>query len=190
MAATQLYLAPTAPVPRVAVFLTVEPGIQLRWICAHLADLLASQRAASVCLVEADPDAPSLRERLRLPGLPGLTDLLADTKLMLNETVARVAESSLWLLTHGSPDPDGGLFHGAVFKQRIEEMRQYFDLILVDAPSSGPWRNALALANQADGAVLVLQSGTRRDLALHRKAELEGSGVAVLGAILMDRSSP
>ena len=186
----QLYLDPAAPVPRVSVFLALEPGVQLRAICAHVADLLASQMSLSVCLIEADPGAPSLRNRLRVPELPGLTDLLADSKLMLHETVAQVPESGLRLLTHGSIDPDGSLFHSQLFEERMEQIRQYFDVVLIDAPSSRFWSNGLALASQADGAVLVLQTGIRRELALERKAELESLGVPLLGVILMDHTFP
>jgi Mrp family chromosome partitioning ATPase len=182
----QLYLQAAAPAPRVLAILGVEPATRSRWVCAHVADLLASQRAASVCLVEADPVAPSLNGPLGLSTPRGLTHLITDAKLDLNQAVVQVPNSDLWLLTFGSSAPNGELSHSGPLRDRLNQMRLRFDFVLIDAPSveSGP--NAWLLPSLADGAVLVLETGTRRPRALHVKEELEAAGVELLGVAMID----
>jgi Mrp family chromosome partitioning ATPase len=186
----QLYLNPAAPAPQVVAFLGVEQGGGSRWICAHVADVLSSQRRASVCLIEADSAAPSLGERLGLSVPRGLTHLMTDADLDLDKAVVQVPGSDIWLLAYGSTGTYGDLFPSELLFDRMSQIRRRFHFVLIDAPSPDLRPNAWALTSLAEGAVLVLESGTRRQRALRLKGKLEDANVEVLGVALVAQPLP
>jgi Mrp family chromosome partitioning ATPase len=189
-AAAQLYLDPLAPAPGVSVFLTLDPGASSRWVCAQIGDLVAFQRPASVCLIEVDPTGPSLRERLGLMESRGGRSIFSDASLDLSQLPAQVPNSDLWLLTVGSSGRISNRLPANRLPDQIDRIRRRFDFILIDAPCFESSSLMFELARLADGAVLVLQPGTRRQRALHRKQEFEAAGVKMLGIILADPSFP
>jgi Mrp family chromosome partitioning ATPase len=187
---TRLYLGIGSPRPQLLVFLAPEPGNGSHDVCVHCSDLLASRSFSSVCLVEANPNVVSLRERLRAQKCSGLTDLLAKSDLKLKHAVTQVAGGDLWLLTSGFALPDGELLSESErLLDRMNELRRCFDFVLVDAPPAALSQDALTLAQLADGAVLILPaSGGHRAPARRLKEELDHAGVTVFGVILADHN--
>jgi Mrp family chromosome partitioning ATPase len=188
----RLFLHPSSPVPRVMAFLAMDRAHTFPWISAHCGGLLADRVAASVCLVEADPGAPSLRERLGLSARSGLMDLLTNEKQELARVVTQIPDRDIWLL------PWGFVLRGEKTRVRLERLRELvnqlrarFDFVLIDAPSAGSGRDALAFAQLADAVVLTLRArSTSRSAARKLKADLDEVGANVLGTILTDQVSP
>jgi hypothetical protein len=188
---TRLYMLPNSPAPRMLVFLGMGSGNVSSWVCAHTSDLLASRISGSVCLIEANPDMPSLGKRLGLAPRQGLVDLLAEGSLDLTQAVAQTPEGNLWLLSYGSAARgQGSVLRSERIADLLPQVRACFDFILIDAPPVGVSRDALVLAQLGGGVVLVLQAGsTHREAARRLKEELEESGVPILGAILANCAS-
>jgi Mrp family chromosome partitioning ATPase len=70
----------------------------------------------------------------------------------------------------------------------LGELRREFEYSIVEAPPAGEFNDTIAMAQFADGIILVLSAGcTRKVTARKVKQILEGAQVRVLGTILSDR---
>ena len=99
---------------------------------------------------------------------------------------------NLWLLTCGSSRADiNALFIAERLRPRLQELRAEFDYVLVDAPASGLYNDAMVLGQVADGMVLVIGAhSTRRDAAENVKDDLVQANVQILGTVLNNRTFP
>ncbi len=68
-----LFLFPEVKRPRRVVFAGTESGSGCTWICAHAAEVLASQIRASVCVVDCNLRSPRLHQQLGLENHHGLS---------------------------------------------------------------------------------------------------------------------
>ena len=187
----RLFLLPSSP-PNVVVFTALEPRSGCSRVCAHAADLFASKVNASVCLVDANLDQPSLHTRFGVPNQSGLTDILKDVGWDMKNVTSQVPGGVLWLMTGGSPDHDRELLgRSPILSARMAELRGRFDFVLVDAPSTSVSEAAFVLGRLADGVVVVVQANsTRRETARLMTEEFEENHVRVLGAVLHGRTVP
>src|SRR5271156_519437 len=72
----RVFLLPGNDAPRTVVFSAAEPGNGCSWVCARVAEVLASQVSGSVCLVDANLRSPGLNEQFAVENRSGLTDAL------------------------------------------------------------------------------------------------------------------
>jgi Mrp family chromosome partitioning ATPase len=76
-------------------------------------------------------------------------------------------------------------------RSRVEQFRKEFDRILIDAPPLNLHGDGVALAQVADGLVLIVEAeATRRQAAQNVIRNLREAGVKVLGAVLNNRTFP
>ena len=83
------------------IFSGIDPGNGCSWICAHVAEILASQKLGSVCLVDANLRSPSLPELFGTTNHYGLTDALSKSGSIRDFTKV-VRSDNLSLLSCGS----------------------------------------------------------------------------------------
>lgn len=123
---------------------------------------LAAQLAArcgnagiSTVLVDADLRRSALCTLLDIPAGPGLSDVLKD-EAALEDVVIPVQGGTFVLLPAGTPIEDTSR---VLQKQKLEalisQLRQVYDLIIIDSPPVLPVPDALVLGRCADGAVLA-----------------------------------
>jgi len=121
----------------------------------------------------------------------GLTDAL-----LQNGPIAPFAKlvdkDNLWLLSSGSLASDSPrLLTSDRLPERIKELRQEFEFVIIDAPPLTRYSDALALGKLADGVVLVLEAdSTRRDAAAVVAANLRAANIPILAAVLNKRTFP
>ncbi|MBZ5706774.1 MAG: CpsD/CapB family tyrosine-protein kinase [Acidobacteriia bacterium] len=189
--AQQLFIIPGADTPRTVVFASTEPGTGCTWVCAHLAEVLASRVAGSVCLVDGNLRDPGLHQHFGVENAGGLSDALL--RLDPIRTFARsVALPNLWLLSAG---PGGesvqGLLTSDRMRLRLTELRAEFDFVLIDASAMSVANDVIALGSMSDGVVLVLKANaSRRQVARQAIEDLQGGKAKVLGAVLNQRTFP
>ena len=115
-------------------------------------------------------------------------DAIQDAGLPLRQAAARV-RGNLWLVP--ACPSDGNVVTAASLHSHLSEMRRQFEYSILQAPPAGDSDEATAMAQFADGIVLVLSARrTRRATALKTKAALEGAQVRILGTVLSDRAFP
>jgi polysaccharide biosynthesis transport protein len=181
-------LSDSVKTPHAVAFCGVEEGVGCSWLCARASEVLAEQVGASVCVVDANLQAPSLHEYFRVENKPGLAEALRETT-SVHEFVEYVERSNIWLMTAGSAVNE--LLYPSQVRSRAAELRSEFDFVLIDTPSILSSGDACLLAQGTDGAILVVGFNmTRRESARKAKEGLEAAGVGILGAVLNKRIFP
>src|ERR1700730_1256431 len=98
-----LFRLPDVKGPRRIVFAGNEPGCGCSWMCAHVAEVLASQVDASVCVMDCNLRTPTVHEQFGIENHLGLAELLQQSD-PVREYVRQLSRRNLWLLTCGSPE--------------------------------------------------------------------------------------
>ncbi|HEY6768945.1 MAG TPA: CpsD/CapB family tyrosine-protein kinase [Candidatus Sulfotelmatobacter sp.] len=187
----RVFLLPNGNPPRTVVFSSSEPGDGCSWICARVGELLASQVAGSVCLVDANLQSPTLHEQFSVPNHHGLSDALRHSG-SIRGYVSQLSRRNLALLSCGSQAKESaGLVASDRMRARLQELREEFEYVLIDCSSISVSNEAISLGAASDGVVLVLKANsTRKDRARGAVQDLNNAKVRVLGAVLNQRTFP
>jgi capsular exopolysaccharide synthesis family protein len=177
--------------PRVVAFAGIDSGNGCSWICAQVAEILASQKLGSVCLVDANLRTPSLPELFGVTNHFGLTDALSKNG-SIRDFAKVVRSDNLWLLSCGSLAAESSaLLNSETMRTRVAELRKDFDYVLIDSPPLNSYSDGVALGQLADGLVLVLEANsTRRETAAKVAENLRAAQIRMLGAVLNKRTFP
>ncbi|WP_182355192.1 polysaccharide biosynthesis tyrosine autokinase [Flaviflexus huanghaiensis] len=150
-----------------------------------LASVLA-QAGETVLLIDADLRRPSVANRLQIDNELGLTDIL--TKRGTLADLAIPAATNLWVLPSGTvpPNPSELLGSGAM-KQLLSLAEREFDYVVLDTPPVLPVTDAVVVASQAGGAIVVSRAGVTKRSQIQSTIDVLESGlVSTLGLVLND----
>jgi capsular exopolysaccharide synthesis family protein len=187
----RVFLMPGARRGRVVVLAGMEAGTGCSWICARVAEVLASQVSGSVCVVDANLRSPGLHREFGVENHYGLTDALQGTE-SIRRFVTSLSRPNLWLLSCGGEVEDMQTMLGSDrMRALLPELQREFDHVLIDAPPVETGDDSLMLGRNAEGVVLVLRAhSSRRETARKAVRDLENASVHVLGAVLNCRTFP
>ena len=153
---------------------------------------LAAQLAArcgnagvSTLLIDADLRRAALCPLLDVPEGPGLSDVLKE-EATTDEVVIPVQGGTFYLLPAGTPIQDTSrIFHNPNLGLLITQLRQLYDLIIIDSPPVLPVPDALILGRWADGAVLAARYDISRFPQVERaRRQLDNAGIAIMGTVI------
>jgi len=153
---------------------------------------LAAQLAArcgnagmSTLLIDADLRRTALCPLLDVPEGPGLSDVLKD-EATIEEVVIPVQGGTFYLLPAGTPIKDTSrVLQSHNFGSLITQLRQRYDLVIIDSPPVLPVPDALILGRWADGAVLAARYDISRFPQVERaRRQLDNAGIAILGTVI------
>lgn len=187
----QIFLLQTQDPPRVVVFAGVDHGSGCSQISASVAEILAKHSNKPVCLMEANFRSPTLPEMFSTTNHYGLTDaLLRDEPI--TSFVKPLPQENLWLLSAGKLGEDSPeLFSSTAFHERVLELRQQFEFVIIDAPPLTQYSDAVAVGQRSDGLVLILEAhSTRREAASAITDNLRSADIPILAAVLNKRTFP
>jgi Mrp family chromosome partitioning ATPase len=142
------------PAGRVPVLLfTAVTGRHAGATVANLAVTRASDGIGRVVVIEAERCEGSSAERFGVPPVPGLRELLA-RMVPLAMALHRTSVDGIYILPAGNVRI--GVDEAARMPALVEQLRQRFDWILIDAP---PWGTHVMTewAKTSDGVYLVLK---------------------------------
>lgn len=142
---------------------------------------LASQRVA---LVECDLRRPLIARRMGLDGAVGTTSVLIG-KVDLEDAMQAYGDTGLQVLACGPIPPNPSeLLQSQAMENLLKQLREDFDIVLLDAPPLLPVTDAALLATQTDGALVVVRHGkTRQDELSHAVERLDAVDAKVLGVV-------
>jgi capsular exopolysaccharide synthesis family protein len=160
------------------------PGEGKSTVTANLALSLA-QAGGRVCLVEADLRRPKVLSYMGLDGSVGLTDALVGRADVV-DVFQQYGEMDLWVLGAGPIPPNPSeLLGSARMSKLLDDLRGRFDHVLLDAPPVLPVTDAVVLATQVDGVIVVAGSGIiEHDQLSSVMDSLESVNASVLGLVL------
>lgn len=151
-------------------------------ICRSVGEELARENAGSVAVIGKFPHVSS-NENSQPAGSSSGSDQTTNLREMATRT-----GTSLWLLPDFPPDT---LASPVTLASHFADLRRDFDYSVVAAPAVANSQHAAALAQLADGIILVVAAGrTRRATAFRIKQALENTRIRILGSILSDRDFP
>lgn len=160
------------------------PGEGKTTTAANLAITLALAKQR-VVLVECDLRRPLIASRLSLDDSVGTTSVLIG-KVHLRDAMQQYADTGLWVLSSGPIPPNPSeLLQSNAMEKLIGELRDDFDIVILDAPPLLPVTDAALLAAQADGALVVVRHGkTTRDQLSHAVERIEAVGGKAVGIVV------
>jgi len=176
---------------RVVVVSGMESRNGCSWICARMAEMLATQTTGSVCVVDANLRSPGLHREFGVPNFYGLTDALQVSE-PIRRFVTPLSHPNLWLLTSGA-EVEGmqNMLGSDRMRVLLPELQGEFDYVLIDAPSLSSGDDSVVLGRSAEGVILVLRANSsRRDRARKAVRNLEKANIRVLGVVLNYRTFP
>jgi capsular exopolysaccharide synthesis family protein len=106
----------------------------------------------------------------------------------MEDTILSTGVPNLSAITCGPiPPSPSELLHSAGFTALLGRLSQQFDRIIINSPPVAAVSDALIIATQVDGAVLVVKAGkTTRDAVQRAARSLGDVKARILGAVLND----
>lgn len=181
----QLFFSNVERQVRQIVFSAAEPETDVQSLCWRVGEALALETVGGIALVGEYPQALQNAETSEI----GTTDPLIDGGGRVRRQHATRVGSNLWLV------PPAGNAGDQVTTARLHSylsgMRTQFEYSIVAGPPAAESNAATAMAQLADGIVLVLSAQrTRRITARKIKQRLEAAQARLLGTVLSDRVFP
>jgi capsular exopolysaccharide synthesis family protein len=138
-----------------------------------------------VLAVECDVRQPSFQRRLRRPPAPGLMDILRG-HIDWQTAVQDDPVSGMHIISAGKPGGDiPGYFLSDEMRRFLAEVRDRYDLVLLDVPPVEAVTEARIAASLADATLLCVRWRSTRDATLLRVVEmLRDSHAKVIGTIM------
>ena len=172
--------------PRGSLLITsAQPGEGKSLVAANLAVAIA-QEGRSAVVIDGDLRRPSLHRFFGLPNRLGLTSLIMDEGLSLEDVVQETDVPRLRVITSGPLPPNPlDMLASRRAQQLLTHVKSLCDTLVLDSPPVLSVTDAMLLATHVDTALLVVGArNTRRDLIVKAYHTLRRSGVDVIGAVL------
>jgi len=169
---------------KVFVLTSSVPGEGKTTTACNLAITLA-QAGQRVALLEGDLRRPKVSEYLRLESVVGVTTVLVG-RVTLADAIQDWGDDALSVLTSGATPPNPSeLLQSQAMADLLRQLRQHFDVVLIDAPPLLPVTDAALLASQADGALLIVRHGkTSREQVRGSVERLQAVDARLIGIVL------
>ncbi len=170
---------------RAQVVLTTSPraGEGKTLLAAHLA-AAAAEAGLRVVLVDANLRDPAIASRLGLTSGPGLQTVVGDT-VPVTDVVHDHHDASIAVLSAGPPLAEPArLLASPAMRSMLAQLRESYDVVILDGASLSPTADALTLASAVDGVIVVVEPRSRLDEVQQSIRELAALDANVLGVVL------
>ena len=137
-----------------------------------------------VVLLDADLRRPRVAQLMGVPDGVGVTSVITRTAAL--EDVIQGWRDVLAVIAAGPIPPNPSEILGSqAMANVLEELRDLADVVILDAPPVLPVTDAVVLATQVDGVIIVARAGrTQRGQAAEARRRLDGVGAHVVGCVL------
>lgn len=151
--------------------------VNLAYVCA--------QGGYTTLMIDADLRRPTLHTFFDINNSVGLTNYLT-TELMLEDLILQTPVDNLYFMPSGVlPSDAAGILNSRRMSELIADVKQRFDLILIDSPPILGVSDASVLASEVDLTMIVVQHRKLpRQMLLRVKQAVENVGGTVIGVIL------
>src|SRR5436309_1105430 len=181
-----LYSTPERP-PKTLMMTSLQPEDGKTSLVTNLAITLAQLGGSPVLLVDADMRRPMVHRVLSVEQTPGLSTYLTG-QADLDQVIVPSGIPNLFVIPAGRiPVNPAELLASARLREAIETLGQRFAYIVFDTGPMFGVSDAMILAGQLEGTVLVLRHGrASRDAAQRAIRSLIAVRARLLGVILND----
>ncbi|MZQ74582.1 MAG: polysaccharide biosynthesis tyrosine autokinase [Peptoclostridium sp.] len=136
-------------------------------------------------IIDCDLRRPRLHKAFGITNVGGITDILLNSD-SYKGYLKKTGIENLEIITAGQiPSNPSEMLSSKSMGKLIEQIRNDYDYIFIDAPPIAVVTDAVILSSMADGAILVCHSGgVEVELAKSAKQALEKSGANIIGVVL------
>ena len=136
-------------------------------------------------MIDADLRRPNVHTFFDINNSVGLSNYLT-TDLMLEDVILQTPVDNLYFLPSGIlPADAAGLLNSRRMSELIQDVKQRFDLVLVDSPPILGVSDASVLASEVDLTMIVVQHRKLpRNMLVRVKEAVENVGGHVIGVVL------
>lgn len=151
--------------------------VNLAYVCA--------QGGYTTLMIDADLRRPRLHAFFDINNSVGLTNYLT-TDLALEDVILQTPVDNLYFLPSGIlPADAAGILNSRRMSELLQDVKQRFDLVLVDSPPILGVSDAAVLASEVDLTMVVVQHRKLpRNMLLRVKQAVENVGGQVIGVVL------
>lgn len=151
--------------------------VNLAYICA--------QGGYTTLMIDADLRRPRLHTFFDINNSVGLTNYLT-TELMLEDVILQTPVDNLFFMPSGIlPSDAAGILNSRRMSELIQDVKQRFDLILIDSPPILGVSDASVLASEVDLTIIVVQHRKLpRNMLMRVKQSVENVGGNIIGVVL------
>ncbi|MGJ8676036.1 MAG: GumC family protein [Akkermansiaceae bacterium] len=151
--------------------------VNLAYICA--------QGGYTTLMIDADLRRPRLHTFFDINNSVGLTNYLT-TDLLLEDVILKTPVDNLFFMPSGIlPADAAGILNSRRMSEMIQDVKERFDLVLVDSPPILGVSDASVLASEVDLAMIVVQHRKLpRNMLIRVKQAVENVGGHVMGVVL------
>jgi non-specific protein-tyrosine kinase len=162
-----------------------EPGEGKTTTVCNLAIVMA-QNNKRVIVLDCDLRNPKIHKFFEVSNRLGLSDLLSDTNITLEDVLQPLDIPGLKVITTGGLPPNPAELLGSnKMRNLLEELSKIADVILVDSPPTLAVTDAAVLAPLMDGVLIVAYPGRTHEGALARAlSQMAKTQARVLGMVL------
>jgi capsular exopolysaccharide synthesis family protein len=159
-------------------------------VVSFLAMTAARHKKRKTLVVDCDLRRPTLHHLFAVPRENGIVEALSSS-LKAKDVIKKTAEPNLDIITAGKAVlRPTDIFDSGAIHSILEEVRFYYDLILVDCAPILPVSDPMLLASEMDGVILVVKAGsTQREVAQRASALLQKQKTKLLGVVLNNLSN-
>lgn len=158
-----LLLSRSGTVPKV-ILITSGTSKEGKTVTAVNTAAAFARMGGKVLLIDADLRRSRCHEVLGISNDGGLSDVLTGND-NVNELVRPTRIEGMWCLTAGSKtESPSRLLGSSRVTETLLHLKPSFDHIVIDSPPIMPVTDSLLLASLVDGALLVINSRTPKDL--------------------------
>jgi len=162
-------------------------------ICSFLGITSAVHKGLKTLIVDADLRRPNIHTFFMLERDYGLMEILTEG-FNPREAIKKTTISKLDILTSGKHiNNPSTVFDAESIGNLVEEMKFYYDLILVDSPPIIPVSDPMLLSTRLDGILIVVKAGSTQQEVSRRAIEIiNHNRKKIIGVVLNDvnRSLP
>lgn len=152
------------------VVTSANPGEGKTTVAGNLALALA-QGESKVLLVDCDMRRPSIHKTFKISNTYGISDLLVGNKKL--ESVANKYNDNLSIVPAGKIPPNPAeMLASKAMTAFLEEMKNYFDYIVLDTPPLQAVTDAQVLSTKVDGSLIVVRAGITKKDAVHNAVSI------------------
>lgn len=143
-----------------------------------------AQIGKKVLIIDGDLRRPRLHTYLGLSNTVGISNVL--TQNLPVQEAMKESMLDIQVLTCGPTPPNPAeLLNSNRLKELLNQLKQHFDIILIDTPPVGVVTDAAILSTLVDGTLMVIASHqTESDQAVRAMKLLQTVGAKVLGTVL------
>ncbi|MBO5269649.1 MAG: CpsD/CapB family tyrosine-protein kinase [Clostridia bacterium] len=149
-----------------------------------------AEKGSRVLLIDGDLRIPSIAKKMEIEGSVGLTDLLMNKKLDMEQFKSTILDTWYILPAGNIPPNPSELLGSHRMEALLKELREIFDYIVIDLPPVNIVSDALSISGLISGMIIVIREGYTEKKELERCIRsLKLSNVNVLGCVMNEAQS-